>query len=240
MRFRSTQVESAVLRRLKLLKRLQEVQLSPEAGLALMQRVETNSWSAEDREILIQVMRATQASQELVEVSPLPARKAKRKRQLMQAARRRNRREGWSRPSGHPRRWAGHDDDHRLLWLSRAVGSPKGCIVKKPPPRITLSAEEGEALIERVEGSGLSAEDRRVVVQVIRLYFWLMVALQEAKLSLKRFRTMLFGEPANARAPAVPAGAPGGAEVRKQPAASSGHGAPATPARAEIFYGRFF
>jgi len=103
--------------------------------------------------------------------------------------------------------------------------------VKKPPPRITLSAEEGEALIERVEGSGLSAEDRRVVVQVIRLYFWLMVALQEAKLSLKRFRTMLFGEPANARAPAVPAGAPGGAEVLKQPAASSGHGAPATPAR---------
>ncbi len=103
--------------------------------------------------------------------------------------------------------------------------------MKKPPPRITLSAEEGEALIERVEGSGLSAEDRRVVVQVIRLYFWLMVALQEAKLSLKRFRTMLFGEPANARAPAVPAGAPGGAEVLKQPAASSGHGAPATPAR---------
>ena len=48
--------------------------------------------------------------------------------------------------------------------------------MKKPPPRITLSAEEGEALIERVEGSGLSAEDRRVVVQVIRLSFWLMGA----------------------------------------------------------------
>lgn len=111
------------------------------------------------------------------------------------------------------------------------MGSPKGWIVKKLPPSITLSAEEGEALIERVEGSGLSAEDRRVVVQVIRLYFWLMVALQEATLSLKRFRTMLFGEPANARAPAVPAGAPGGAEVLKQPAASAGHGAPATPAR---------
>lgn len=103
--------------------------------------------------------------------------------------------------------------------------------MKKPPPSITLSAEEGEALIERVEGSGLRAEDRRVVVQVIRLYFWLMVALQEAKLSLKRFRTMLFGEPANARAPAVPVGAPSGAEVLKQPAASSGQGAPATPSR---------
>jgi hypothetical protein len=56
------------------------------------------------------------------------------------------------------------------------VGVPKGWIVKKLPPSITLSAEEGEALIERVEGSGLSVEDRRVVVQVIRLYFWLMVA----------------------------------------------------------------
>lgn len=97
MRFRSTQVESAVLRRLQLLKRLQEVQLSPEAGLALMQRVETNSCSAEDRATLIQVIRATQASQELVEASPLPTqpspeRKAKRKRQLMKAARRHNRR----------------------------------------------------------------------------------------------------------------------------------------------------
>jgi len=43
MRFISIPAESAVLRRLKLLKRLQDVQLSPEAGLALMQRVETNS-----------------------------------------------------------------------------------------------------------------------------------------------------------------------------------------------------
>lgn len=92
----------------------------------------------------------------------------------------------------------------------------------KPPPSITLSTEEGEALIERVEGSGLSAEDRRVVVQVIRLYFWLMVAVQEAKLSLKRFRTMLFGAPVKARAPAVPAGALAGGEVRKPTAASSG------------------
>ena len=92
----------------------------------------------------------------------------------------------------------------------------------KPPPRITLSAAEGEALIERVEGSGLSAEDRRVVVQVIRLYFWLIVALQEAKLSLKRFRTMLFGEHATARDPAVPPESPGGEGVRKPTAASSG------------------
>ena len=90
-------MESAVLGRLKLLKRLQAVNLSPEAGRALIQRVETNSCSAEDRDILIKVIRATQASQQCVEASPLPAqpspeRKAKRKRQLTKAARRRNRR----------------------------------------------------------------------------------------------------------------------------------------------------
>ena len=99
MRFLSTQVESAVLRRLKLLKRLQKVHLSPEAGLALRQRVETNSGSAEDRAILIKVIRATQASQQCVEALPLPAqpspaRKAKHKRQLTKASQRRNRREG--------------------------------------------------------------------------------------------------------------------------------------------------
>lgn len=101
--------------------------------------------------------------------------------------------------------------------------------MKKPPPSITRSAEAGEALIARVEGSGLSAEDRRVVVQVIRRYFWLILALQEAKLSLKRFRMMRFGAPANVRDSAVPAGAPAAEEGRKPPAASSGPGAPATP-----------
>jgi hypothetical protein len=39
----SPQVESAVLRRLKVLKRLQDVHLRPEETQALMQRVETNT-----------------------------------------------------------------------------------------------------------------------------------------------------------------------------------------------------
>ena len=86
-----------MLGRLKLLKRLQAVNLSPEAGLALIQRVETNSCSAEDRDILSKVIRATQAFQQFVEASPLPGqslpeRKAKRKRQWTKASRRRNRR----------------------------------------------------------------------------------------------------------------------------------------------------
>jgi hypothetical protein len=87
MRCISVPVESAVLRSLKVVKRLQDIQLSPEAGLALMQRVETNSDSAEDRANLITVIRATQAAQQLAEASPqppqpAPERKAKRKRQL--------------------------------------------------------------------------------------------------------------------------------------------------------------
>jgi hypothetical protein len=87
-----------VLQRLKLLKRLQQVNLSPEEGLALMQRVESNSCSAADYEILIQVMRATmEVSQQLSQELPgpgssSPQRKAKRKRQRGKASRRRNRR----------------------------------------------------------------------------------------------------------------------------------------------------
>ena len=98
----SPQVEFAVLRRLKLLKRLQDVTLSPEEAQALRQRVETNTCSTEDRDRLAQVIRATtQVSAQLLEPSPQPEprvfarpspqRKAKRKRQLAKASRRRNR-----------------------------------------------------------------------------------------------------------------------------------------------------
>lgn len=51
----------------------------------------------------------------------------------------------------------------------------------------------------RVHASGLGAADCQVVERVIRLHFWLLFALQEAKLSLKRLRTLLFGEPAHRR-----------------------------------------
>ena len=42
----------------------------------------------------------------------------------------------------------------------------------KRPEEVTLSREEGEALIERVERDALSAEDRRVLVKVLTFYFW--------------------------------------------------------------------
>jgi hypothetical protein len=66
--------------------------------------------------------------------------------------------------------------------------------MKKPSESITLSAQEGEALIARVHQSGLSSEDAGVVEQVIRMYFWVVFALQEAKLSVKRLRALLFGK----------------------------------------------
>jgi len=65
--------------------------------------------------------------------------------------------------------------------------------VKKPAQNVTLSAVEGEALMARVHQSNLRADDAGVVEQVIRMYFWVAFALQEAKLRVKRLRDMLFG-----------------------------------------------
>jgi len=73
--------------------------------------------------------------------------------------------------------------------------------VKKPGDNVTLSAEEGEALITRVHLSNLAQADARVVEQVIRLYFWVAFALQEAKLSVKRLRNLFFG---SGRTPKTP------------------------------------
>jgi len=50
----------------------------------------------------------------------------------------------------------------------------------KPPQEVKLSREKGEAFIERLPVDALTVEDRRVLVQVLRVYFWLLFALQEA------------------------------------------------------------
>lgn len=69
------------------------------------------------------------------------------------------------------------------------------------PEDLHLSREDGEALIERLETETWTAEDRQVLIQVVRLYFWLLFALKETKLSLNRFRLMLFGEKGKSRKP---------------------------------------
>ena len=66
------------------------------------------------------------------------------------------------------------------------------------PEQIKLTRDEGEALIERVKASDLAADDRRVLERLIRMYFWLLFVVQEAKLSMKRLRGLLFGKGAGA------------------------------------------
>ena len=62
------------------------------------------------------------------------------------------------------------------------------------PAEVTLSREDGEALRIRLAGDALTADDRRVLDQVLQWYFWLLFALQEATFSLKRLRGLLFGD----------------------------------------------
>ena len=64
----------------------------------------------------------------------------------------------------------------------------------KQPEDVQLSREEGEALMARLEANTLTAEDRRVLGKVLTFYFWLLFALREAKLSLKRVKALVFGE----------------------------------------------
>ena len=59
-----------MFQRLKLLRRLQEVDLSPDEAWALLDRVHTNTSSAEDREQLAHLMRVTTAVTEQLRAAP--------------------------------------------------------------------------------------------------------------------------------------------------------------------------
>ncbi len=93
----------------------------------------------------------------------------------------------------------------------------------KRPQEIELSREEGEALIERLETGAWTPEDRQVLAQVVRLYFWLLFMLQESKLSLKRFRVMIFGKSSKTRKPKPPKPVPDSPDQssEEQPSAAS-------------------
>ena len=62
------------------------------------------------------------------------------------------------------------------------------------PETITLSAAAGEAIIERLAVYAPSRSDCERLIQVLRWYFWLAAAVKEAKLSLKKLRTLLCGQ----------------------------------------------
>ena len=67
------------------------------------------------------------------------------------------------------------------------------------PEEVTRSAAEGAALLTRLAQDTWTQEDRQVLIQILRMDFCLVCVVQEAKLSLKRLRTLLFGAPAAAR-----------------------------------------
>jgi hypothetical protein len=101
--FLSMPVERAVFQRLKLLRRLQEVKRSPNEAWALVERVKTHTSSAADRGQLAHLIRVTLEVTDPLRAAPnvqtppvserlSPQQKAKRKRQVGKATRRRQRR----------------------------------------------------------------------------------------------------------------------------------------------------
>jgi len=100
----------------------------------------------------------------------------------------------------------------------------------KQPEDVQLSREEGEALIERIERNALSAEDRQLLVKLLTFYFWLLFALREAKLSLKRLKALVFGEKPKPPKPPASGGTAGGGSPDEQETATSISQAMSSPA----------
>ena len=94
------------------------------------------------------------------------------------------------------------------------------------PDEVRLNRQEGEALIARLERDALTSEDRRVLVQLIRFYFWLLFALQEARFSLKRLRSLLFGDRRKKRQNSSRGGSSGPGEGDGPSASARGKEAP--------------
>jgi hypothetical protein len=73
------------------------------------------------------------------------------------------------------------------------------------PEQVRLSAVEGEAIIARLSVYAPSRSDCEICIQVIRLYFWFTAVVEEAKLSMKKLRTLLFGRGPKRPKPSDPA-----------------------------------
>jgi hypothetical protein len=104
----------------------------------------------------------------------------------------------------------------------------------KQPEDVQLSREEGEALLARLEANTLTTEDRQVLGKVLTFYFWLLFALREAKLSLKRVKALVFGEKPKPPKPPSSGGTPrggsaGGSETQTSASHEASTPAPASP-----------
>jgi hypothetical protein len=104
----------------------------------------------------------------------------------------------------------------------------KEAVVKKPAENVTLNAQEGEAMIARLSVYAPSRADCEMLIQVVRWYFWLVWSIQEAKLSLKKLRTLLFG-----RGPKLPKPSEPEASLVSAPSPFDGEATGAASSRAE-------
>src|SRR6476659_180887 len=105
----------------------------------------------------------------------------------------------------------------------------KGTAMKQPED-VQLSREDGEALLARLEANTLTADDRRLLGKVLTAYFWLVFALREAKLSLKRIKALVFGEKPKPPKPPAAGGTAGGGSPDEQETATSISQAMSSPA----------
>lgn len=106
----------------------------------------------------------------------------------------------------------------------------------KRPEEVQLSREEGEALWARLEADTLTAEDRRVLGKVVTFSFWVWFALREAKLSVKRLKTLVCGEKPKPPKPPAAGGTAGGGSAGKNAtptSASQGEPPSASPLLSE-------
>jgi hypothetical protein len=94
------------------------------------------------------------------------------------------------------------------------------------PDAVRLHREAGEALSARRARDALPAEDRRVLVQRMRWYFWRRCALQEARGSLKRLRRLRCGDRRKKRQHSARGGSSGPGAGDGPSAAASGTEAP--------------
>ena len=81
----------------------------------------------------------------------------------------------------------------RVVWARAEESSLR----QRPHDTLPLSPDEGAALSERLARNALRAEDRAVLVQVVRWLVWLVFVVEEAKRSLTRLRTVLCGQGAH-------------------------------------------
>ena len=61
----------------------------------------------------------------------------------------------------------------------------------KKPEVVTISQQEADSLIESIEGTNLSEEQKTLLVNMCYFFFWLQDQLQQARLSISNLKQRL-------------------------------------------------